>query len=43
MHYEAIESNTGDPGHFVAMVGQAGSSAAVLIPARGRPVTLTLP
>jgi L-ascorbate 6-phosphate lactonase len=43
MHYDAIEGNTGDPGHFVAMVGQAGGSAAVLIPARGRPVTLTLP
>jgi L-ascorbate 6-phosphate lactonase len=43
MHYDAIEGNTGDPGHFVAMAGQAGSLAAVLIPARGRPVTLTLP
>jgi L-ascorbate 6-phosphate lactonase len=43
MHYDAIKGNTGDPGHFAVLVGQAGSSAAVLIPARSRPVTLTLP
>jgi len=43
MHYDAIEGNTGDPGHFAAMVRQAGSSAAILIPARARPVIVTLP
>jgi L-ascorbate 6-phosphate lactonase len=43
MHYDAIEGNTGDPGHFAAMIRQAGSGATVVIPARGRPVTLTLP
>jgi L-ascorbate metabolism protein UlaG (beta-lactamase superfamily) len=43
MHYEAIEGNTGDPGHFVTLVHQAGTPAAVMIPPRARPVTLTLP
>jgi L-ascorbate metabolism protein UlaG (beta-lactamase superfamily) len=43
MHYDAIEGNTGDPGHFAALVRQAGSAAAVVIPARGRPLTLALP
>jgi hypothetical protein len=43
MHYDAIEGNTGDPGHFTAMVQRSGSAAAILIPTRARPVTLTLP
>jgi L-ascorbate 6-phosphate lactonase len=43
MHYEAIEGNTGDPGHFTTMVHQSGSAAAILIPTRAHPVTLTLP
>jgi len=43
MHYDAIEGNTGDPGHFTAMVRQSGSAAAILIPPRARPVILTLP
>jgi L-ascorbate metabolism protein UlaG (beta-lactamase superfamily) len=42
MHYDAIEGNTGDPGHFAAMVRQAGSAAAVVIPPRARPFTLAL-
>jgi L-ascorbate 6-phosphate lactonase len=43
MHYDAIEGNTGDPGHFAALVRQAGSAAAVVIPPRARPFTLALP
>jgi len=43
MHYDAIEGNTGDPGHFTTMVRRSGSAAAILLPARTRPVTLTLP
>jgi len=43
MHYDAIEGNTGDPGHFTTMVHRSGSAAAILIPTRARPVTLTLP
>jgi len=43
MHYDAIEGNTGDPGHFTTMVRQSGSAAAVVIPARARPVVLALP
>ena len=43
MHYDAIEGNTGDPGHFAPMAHQAGSAAAILIPTRARPVTLALP
>jgi L-ascorbate 6-phosphate lactonase len=43
MHYDAIEGNTGDPGHFARMVHQSGSVAAIVIPVRARPITLTLP
>jgi len=43
MHYDAIKGNTGDPGHFARLVHQGGSAAAILIPARARPITLTLP
>jgi L-ascorbate 6-phosphate lactonase len=43
MHYDAIEGNTGEIGHFTTRVHQAGCAAATLIPARTRPVTLTLP
>ena len=43
MHYDAIEGNTGDPGHFITMVHQSGGAAAVVLPARARPVTLALP
>ena len=43
MHYDAIEGNTGDPGHFTRMAHQAGNAAAILIPTRSRPVALTLP
>jgi L-ascorbate 6-phosphate lactonase len=42
MHYDAIKGNTGDPGHFTTMIHQA-DAAAILIPTRTRPVTLTLP
>jgi L-ascorbate 6-phosphate lactonase len=43
MHYDAIKGNTGDPGHFTALVHQAGSAAAIVVPTRARPITLTLP
>jgi L-ascorbate 6-phosphate lactonase len=43
MHHDAIKGNTGDPGHFADLVRQGDSAAAVLMPAPGRPVTLTLP
>jgi L-ascorbate 6-phosphate lactonase len=43
MHYDAIEGNTGDPGHFTTMVHQSGSAAAIVIPTRARPITLALP
>ncbi len=43
MHYDAIEGNTGDPGHFTTMVHQSGSTAAILIPPRAGPITLALP
>jgi L-ascorbate 6-phosphate lactonase len=43
MHYDAIEGNTGDPGHFTTMVHQSGSAAAIVIPSRARPITLALP
>jgi len=42
MHYDATEGNTGDPGHFTT-IHRSGSAAAILIPTRARPVTLTLP
>ena len=41
MHYEAIEGNTGDLGHFTTRVHRSGC-AAVLIPVRAQPVTLAL-
>jgi L-ascorbate 6-phosphate lactonase len=43
MHYDAIEGNTGDPGHFMTLAHQSGVPAAVLFPTRARPVALTLP
>jgi L-ascorbate 6-phosphate lactonase len=43
MHYDAIKGNTGDPGHFARMVHEAGSASAIVIPTRGRPITLALP
>ena len=43
MHYDAIEGNTGDPGHFTTLVHQAGTPAAVVVLPRARPVILTLP
>jgi len=43
MHYDAIEGNTGDLGRFTTLVHHSGSAAAIVIPARARPVTLTLP
>ena len=42
MHYEAIASNTGDPGHFTALVHES-AAATVLVPPRARPITLALP
>jgi L-ascorbate 6-phosphate lactonase len=43
MHYDAIKGNTGDPGHFTLMAHLSGIPAAIMIPTRGRPVTLALP
>jgi L-ascorbate 6-phosphate lactonase len=43
MHYDAIEGNTADPGHFMTLAHQSGIPAAILFPTRARPVTLTLP
>ena len=43
MHYDAIEGNTGDPGHFATLVHQAGTPAAVVVLPRAWPVILTLP
>ena len=42
MHYDAIEGNTGDPGRFTTMVHRSGGAAAIVMPARARPITLTL-
>jgi L-ascorbate 6-phosphate lactonase len=43
MHYDAIEGNTGDPGHFVGLACQSGTPATVLVPPRARAITLALP
>jgi L-ascorbate 6-phosphate lactonase len=43
MHYEAIANNTGDPGHFTALVHESGGSTAVLVPPRARTIILALP
>jgi L-ascorbate metabolism protein UlaG (beta-lactamase superfamily) len=43
MHYDAMRGNTGDPGHFVTRLREAGGTAAVLVPSRTRPITLALP
>ncbi len=43
MHYDAIEGNTGDPGHFTSLAHRSGGSATVVVPPRARPVTLALP
>ena len=42
MHYEAIASNTGDPGRFTSLVHES-AAATVLVPPRAKPITLTLP
>jgi L-ascorbate 6-phosphate lactonase len=42
MHYEAIATNTGDPGHFTSQVHES-AAATVLVPPRATPITLTLP
>jgi L-ascorbate 6-phosphate lactonase len=43
LHYDAIEGNTGEPGHFTTMVHRSGGAAAILIPTRAQPVMLALP
>jgi L-ascorbate 6-phosphate lactonase len=43
MHYDAIEGNTGDPGHFTTRAHLSGTPATILIPTRARPFTLALP
>jgi L-ascorbate metabolism protein UlaG (beta-lactamase superfamily) len=42
MHYEAIASNTGDPGRFTCLV-HSSAAATVLVPPRATPITLALP
>ena len=42
MHYDAIDGNTGDPGHFTTLVRQSSARAAVILPARATPFTLAL-
>jgi L-ascorbate 6-phosphate lactonase len=43
MHYDAIEGNTGDLGHFARLVHQSGAPATVIVPPRARPLVLALP
>jgi len=43
MHYDAIQGNTGDPGHFATLVRESATPATVLIPPRARLITLALP
>jgi len=43
MHYDAIAGNTTDPGHFAALIREAGSSATIVIPALGHTFALSLP
>ena len=43
MHYDAIAGNTGDLGRFVTLTQGSAAPAAILIPPRAHPVTLTLP
>jgi hypothetical protein len=50
MHYDAITGNTADPGRFVTVTQHratqtrpSATPAAILIPPRARPLTLTLP
>jgi L-ascorbate metabolism protein UlaG (beta-lactamase superfamily) len=43
MHYDAIKGNLGDPGRFTAVAHVSGASAAIMIPTRAHPFTLTLP
>jgi L-ascorbate metabolism protein UlaG (beta-lactamase superfamily) len=43
MHYDAIRGNTGNPGHFAVLVHEAGGSAAIVVPRRGRTIVLALP
>jgi L-ascorbate metabolism protein UlaG (beta-lactamase superfamily) len=43
MHYDAIEGNTGDPGHFTTLVRESGCASTVLVPPRATPFILTLP
>ncbi len=42
MHYDAIASNTGDPGHFTALVRKSAATT-VLAPPRAKPIILALP
>ena len=43
MHYECIAGNTGNPGHFTALIRESDTPATVLAPSRATPVTLVLP
>jgi L-ascorbate 6-phosphate lactonase len=42
MHYDAIASNTGDPGHFTTLVRESAATTTVLAPPRAQPVTLAI-
>jgi L-ascorbate 6-phosphate lactonase len=43
MHYEAIATNTGDPGRFTTHLHHSAPHTAALIPPRARSITLALP
>jgi L-ascorbate 6-phosphate lactonase len=43
MHYEAIASNTGNPGHFTSLVRESSATTTVLVPSRATPLTVSLP
>jgi L-ascorbate 6-phosphate lactonase len=43
MHYECIDGNTGNPGHFATLIRESAAPTTVLIPPRAHPFTLALP
>jgi L-ascorbate 6-phosphate lactonase len=43
MHYECIDGNTGNPGHFASLIRESAAPTTVLIPPRAHPLTLALP
>jgi len=43
MHYECIDGNTGNPGHFASLIRESAAPTTVVIPPRARPFALALP